>query len=117
MLPAHKPWQHSAPSSKSVFGKDGVASPDVWSSAHPPKPAGIPASYVIKPFAVKLDYEGRPWCTVPFELGHNEIGDADDPEFALAPSIIEMPTAEPGAGNVRRPPDRPETPRVNHPRQ
>jgi hypothetical protein len=89
----------------------------------PPKPAGIPASYVMKPFVVKLDYEGRPWCTVPFELGHNEIGDADDPEFALAPSIIEMfvevglPTAEPGAGNVRRPPDRPETPRVNHPRQ
>jgi hypothetical protein len=27
---------------------------------------------------------------VPFELGHNEIGDADHPEFALAPSISEM---------------------------
>ncbi|UKA62774.1 nucleotidyl transferase AbiEii/AbiGii toxin family protein [Arthrobacter sp. FW306-04-A] len=58
-----------------------------------PKPAGIPASYVMKPFDVKLDYEGKPWCTVPFELGHNEIGDADDPEFALAPSISEMFTA------------------------
>lgn len=56
----------------------------------PPKPKGIPTSYVMKPFDVKLDYEGRPWCTVPFELGHNEIGDADHPEFVLAPSISEM---------------------------
>ena len=56
----------------------------------PPKPTGIPVSYVMKPFEVKLDYEGRPWCTVPFELAHNEIGDADHPEFALAPSISEM---------------------------
>lgn len=58
-----------------------------------PKPEGIPAPYVMKPFDVKLDYEGKPWCTVPFELGHNEIGDADDPEFALAPSISEMFTS------------------------
>lgn len=58
-----------------------------------PKPKGIPAPYVMKPFDVKLDYEGKPWCTVPFELGHNEIGDADDPEFALAPSISEMFTS------------------------
>jgi hypothetical protein len=47
----------------------------------------------MKPFDVKLDYEGKPWCTVPFELGHNEIGDADDPEYALAPSISEMFTS------------------------
>ncbi|MGO4246469.1 nucleotidyl transferase AbiEii/AbiGii toxin family protein [Paenarthrobacter sp. RAF54_2] len=58
-----------------------------------PKPKGIPSSYVMKPFDVKLDYEGKPWCTAPFELGHNEIGDADDPEFALAPSISEMFTS------------------------
>jgi hypothetical protein len=58
-----------------------------------PKPEGIPATYVMKPFDVKLDYEGKPWCTVPFELGHNEIGDADDPQFALAPSITEMFTS------------------------
>jgi hypothetical protein len=56
----------------------------------PPKPTGIPGSYVMKPFDVKLDYEGRSWCTVPFELGHNEIGDADHPDLALAPSIIEL---------------------------
>lgn len=59
----------------------------------PPKPPAIPVSYVMKPFEVKLDYEGRPWCTVPFELGHNEIGDADHPEFALAPGISEMFTS------------------------
>lgn len=58
-----------------------------------PKPKGIPTSYVMKPFDVKLDYEGKPWCTVPFELGHNEIGDADHPEFALAPGISEMFTS------------------------
>lgn len=56
----------------------------------PPKPAGIPTSYVMQPFDVKLEYEGRPWCTVPFELGHNEIGDAEQPEFALAPGITKL---------------------------
>ncbi|WP_411699016.1 nucleotidyl transferase AbiEii/AbiGii toxin family protein [Conyzicola sp.] len=56
----------------------------------PPKPTGVPAGYVMQPFDVKLDFEGRAWCTVPFELGHNEIGDADTPEFALAPSVSDM---------------------------
>lgn len=35
--------------------------------------------YVMQPFEVKLNYRSRPWCTVKFELGHNEIGDADEP--------------------------------------
>lgn len=55
-----------------------------------PKPPGIPAPYVMKPFEVKLDYQGRPWCTVPFELGHNELGDAVEPDFALASDMIEL---------------------------
>lgn len=59
----------------------------------PPKPTGIPASYVMQPFEVKLDYKGKPWCTVPFELGHNEIGDADNPEFVLATGISEIFTS------------------------
>jgi Nucleotidyl transferase AbiEii toxin, Type IV TA system len=46
-----------------------------------PRPAGVPTAYVMQPFDVKLDYRGRPWCTVKFELGHNEIGDADEPEY------------------------------------
>lgn len=38
----------------------------------------------MQPFNVTLDYRGRPWCTVKFELGHNELGDADQPEYQLS---------------------------------
>ncbi|NDK30894.1 nucleotidyl transferase AbiEii/AbiGii toxin family protein [Nesterenkonia sp. Hz 6-5] len=55
-----------------------------------PRPSAIPTAYVMKPFEVKLDYRGRPWCTVKFELGHNEIGDADEPEFCLAEDLAEL---------------------------
>lgn len=55
-----------------------------------PRPAAVPAAYVMQPFAVKLDFRGRPWCTVKFELGHNEIGDADEPEFRLAADLTEL---------------------------
>ena len=41
----------------------------------------------MQPFEVKLDYRGRSWCTVKFELGHNEIGDADEPEYQLAADL------------------------------
>jgi hypothetical protein len=44
----------------------------------------------MQPFDVKLDYRGRPWCTVKFELGHNEIGDADEPEYQLADGLVQM---------------------------
>lgn len=53
-------------------------------------PPGVPSAYIMKPFDVKLDYNGRPWCTVLFELGHNELGDAEEPEFHLADDIVEM---------------------------
>lgn len=56
----------------------------------PPKPAGVPATYVMQPFDVKLDYRGRPWCTVTFELGHNEIGDADEPEIVLSDDLAAL---------------------------
>lgn len=52
-----------------------------------PRPPAVPAAYVMQSFEVKLDYRGRPWCTVKFELGHNEIGDADDPEYQLASDL------------------------------
>lgn len=55
----------------------------------PPRPAGVPSQYVMAPYEVKLDYAGRSWHTVTLELGHNEIGDADEPEFALADDIVE----------------------------
>lgn len=55
-----------------------------------PTPAGVPAAYIMQPFDVKLDYLGKPWCTVKFELGHNEIGDADESEFALADDLADL---------------------------
>lgn len=55
-----------------------------------PRPTGVPTAYVMQPFDVKLDYKGRPWCTVKFELGHNEIGDADEPEYQLADDLARL---------------------------
>lgn len=55
-----------------------------------PRPTDVPTAYVMKPFNVKLDYRGRPWCTVKFELGHNEIGDADEPEYHLADGLVQL---------------------------
>lgn len=55
-----------------------------------PKPVGVPPAYIMQPFDVKLDYLGKPWCTVRFELGHNEIGDADEPEAALADDLADL---------------------------
>ena len=43
----------------------------------PPSPAGVPAEYVMSPHDVKLEYLGKAWCSVPLEVGHNEVGDAD----------------------------------------
>jgi hypothetical protein len=52
-----------------------------------PRPAAVPSAYVMQPFDVRLAYEGGAWCTVKFELGHNELGDADDPEHYLAEDL------------------------------
>ena len=51
------------------------------------RPKGVPASYVMQPFDVKLDYLGRPWRTVKFELGHNEIDDVENPIHVLAADL------------------------------
>lgn len=55
-----------------------------------PRPPAIPTAYVMCPFEVKLDYRGKSWCTVKFELGHNEIGDAEEPEFHIAEDLVEL---------------------------
>lgn len=55
-----------------------------------PRPPGIPAAYVMQPFDVKLDYLGRSWRTVKFELGHNEIDDAFEPELRIAADLVEL---------------------------
>lgn len=56
----------------------------------PPRPPTVPAAYVMQPFDVKLDYRGRSWCTVPFELGHNEISGAFEPEHHLADDLAAL---------------------------
>ena len=49
----------------------------------PAHPRNVPQGHVMRPFDVKLAYLGSPWCTVSLELGHNEIGDADEPDFVV----------------------------------
>lgn len=47
----------------------------------PAQPKRVPNAYVMHPFSIKISYLGKLWCTVDLELGHNEIGDADEPEW------------------------------------
>ncbi len=49
----------------------------------PATPAEVPAAYVMQPYDVKLNYLGKSWVTVSLEVGHNEIGDADDPDMIV----------------------------------
>lgn len=56
----------------------------------PATPKDVPPQYVMQPYDIKLSYNNKPWITVPLEVGHDEIGDADEPEFYIAPDIVEM---------------------------
>ncbi|MGH8940247.1 MAG: nucleotidyl transferase AbiEii/AbiGii toxin family protein, partial [Actinomycetes bacterium] len=56
----------------------------------PPKPAGVPDSYVMRPFEVRLTYKGRSWLTVLVEVGHDELGDTDDPVPVVSSEIVEL---------------------------
>lgn len=51
-------------------------------------PSGIPFDYVMQPCDVKLSYMGRSWCSVRLEIGHNEIGDADEAEVMPVPEDL-----------------------------
>ena len=51
-------------------------------------PKGIPFNYVMQPCDVKLTYLGKPWYTVRLEVGHNEIGDADECETVNPPQEV-----------------------------
>ena len=53
-------------------------------------PRDVPDRYVMQPYDVKLDYNGKPWLTVSLEVGHDEIGDAERSEPAIAPDIVEL---------------------------
>ena len=56
----------------------------------PTHPAGIEPRYVMQPFDAKLDYNGKPWVTVPVEVGHDEIGDADEFDGGISSDIVSM---------------------------
>lgn len=49
----------------------------------PRTPKEVPAQYVMQPFEVKLFYLGKSWVTVRLEVGHNEIGDAEEPDMVV----------------------------------
>ncbi len=52
-------------------------------------PKGVPFEYVMQPFDVKFAYRNHPWCTVRLEVGHNELGDADEVELRKLPDSIQ----------------------------
>lgn len=54
------------------------------------KPKDVPTGYVMRPFDVKLDYNGKPWLTVKLEVGHNELGDADEPDHSMSREISDL---------------------------
>jgi len=56
----------------------------------PAHPEGVPEQYVMQPFDVKLSYNGKSWLTVPLEIGHDEIGDADEVERGLAEDVAAL---------------------------
>lgn len=56
----------------------------------PAHPEGIEKRYVMRPYDAKLSYNGKSWMTVPIEIGHNEIGDADKADLGIAPDICSM---------------------------
>lgn len=56
----------------------------------PPHPKDVPESYVMAPYDVKLDYCTKPWLSVQFELGHNELGDADECDEELSSDIADV---------------------------
>ncbi|MCL2806946.1 MAG: nucleotidyl transferase AbiEii/AbiGii toxin family protein [Coriobacteriia bacterium] len=59
-------------------------------SRQPARPKNVPGEYIMQPFDIKLEYNHASWVTVQFELGHDEIGDTDKPDFWIAPEIVTM---------------------------
>ena len=56
----------------------------------PASPEGVPAPYVMQPFDIKLAYRTSAWCTVPLEVGHDEIGDADVPDWGMPDDVRDL---------------------------
>lgn len=66
----------------------------------PRAPKSVPPAYAMRPFELKLSYNGKSWMTLPLEVGHNEIGDADNPDMVesaeAAMVLAELGFPEPG---------------------
>jgi hypothetical protein len=56
----------------------------------PARPTGVPGEYIMQPFEIKLSYLSSPWVTVSLEIGHDEIGDTDDPDYFISDDIVEI---------------------------
>jgi hypothetical protein len=51
-------------------------------------PKEIPFEYVMQPCEVKLNYLTKPWTTVRLEIGHNELGDANEYDLVPIPEDV-----------------------------
>jgi len=56
----------------------------------PAKPKGIPGEYVMQPFEIKISYNDKSWVTIPLEIGHDEIGDTNNPDYYISHDIVAM---------------------------
>jgi hypothetical protein len=56
----------------------------------PAEPEGVAEQYVMQPFKIRLLYLGRHWLTVPFELGHDEIGSTKQHDLRIAHDIVTL---------------------------
>ena len=44
----------------------------------------------MQPYDIRLSYLGKPWCTVPIEVGHNEMGAAEDANWVTLDDAEEV---------------------------
>jgi hypothetical protein len=56
----------------------------------PAKPRNVPGEYIMQPFEIKVEYNGKSWVTVPLEIGHDEIGDTTNPDYFISEDIVNL---------------------------
>lgn len=54
------------------------------------QPAGVPEEDVMKPFRIRLAYEGSHWLTVEFELGRDEVGSTEHADMRMPEDLSEL---------------------------
>lgn len=55
-----------------------------------PSPVDVPSDYVMRPFLIRLSYNGSFWFNVAFELGRDEVGSTVAPDVRMSPTITEL---------------------------